>query len=117
VHDAVKQWSNLSTLEELVAKIKACGTNDLGNAWLLFCWIGENNRYDLNCKNNAAESVFRERVGVCRGYASLYHECCSLFSIACLEIFGYAMLNVRYSHDFCVNIFHKKIIDSKSIIH
>jgi transglutaminase-like putative cysteine protease len=75
-------------MEELVAKIKAYGKNDLENAWLLFCWIGENIRYVFNCKNNAAESVFRERIGVCRDFASLYHECCLLISIACLEISG-----------------------------
>ena len=88
--NAVNQWSTVNTKEELVANIKACGKNDLENAWLLFCWIGKNIRYDLQCKNNAAESVFRERVGVCRGFVSLYHECCSLLSIECLEISGYA---------------------------
>jgi transglutaminase/protease-like cytokinesis protein 3 len=90
LRDAVKEWSNVSTMEELVAKIKACGKNDLENAWLLFCWIGQNIRYDLHCKNNAAESVFQQRTGVCRGFVSLYHECCSLLSIECLEISGYA---------------------------
>ena len=88
--NAVNQWSTVGTKEELVEKIQTCGTNDLEKAWLLFCWIGKNIRYDLQCKNNAGESVFRERVGVCRGFVSLYHECCSLLSIECFEISGYA---------------------------
>lgn len=88
--DAVNQWSTVNTMEELVEKIKTCAKTELEKAWLLFCWIGKNIRYDLQCKNNSAESVFRERVGVCRGFVSLYHECCSLLSIECLEISGYA---------------------------
>ncbi|CAF3000580.1 unnamed protein product [Rotaria sp. Silwood2] len=89
LRDAVKQWSNVATMSELVSKIKACGKNDLEKAWLLFCWIGLNIRYDSYCRNNAAESVFQQRTGVCRGFVSLYHECCSLLSIECLEISGY----------------------------
>ena len=42
------------------------------------------------CKNNAAETVFRTRQGVCRGFISLYHEYCSLLDIECTEISGYA---------------------------
>lgn len=88
--NTVIQWSTVNTMEELVSNIQTCAKNDLEKAWLLFCWIGKNIRYDLQCTNNAAESVFRERVGVCRGFVSLYHECCSRLSIECLEISGYA---------------------------
>ncbi|CAF1378631.1 unnamed protein product [Didymodactylos carnosus] len=90
LRDAVQRWSNASSMADLVDKIKAYGKNNLENAWLLFYWIGQNIRYNLYCQNNAAESVFRQRTGVCRGFVSLYHECCSLLEIECLEISGYA---------------------------
>ncbi|CAF1325526.1 unnamed protein product [Adineta steineri] len=90
LRDYVRQWSKVNAMDDLCDKIKATGKNNLERAWLLFCWIGENIRYNLYCNNNAAESVFRTRVGVCRGYVSLYHECCSLLSIPCSEISGFA---------------------------
>lgn len=40
LRNVVKEWATVSTMAELVEKIKSCGKNDLENAWLLFCWIG-----------------------------------------------------------------------------
>jgi hypothetical protein len=90
LRDAVQKWSSVGSMVDLVTTIKTHGKNNLECAWLLFCWIGQNIRYDLNCTNNSAESVFRQRTGVCRGFVSLYHECCSLLNIECSEISGYA---------------------------
>ncbi|CAF0851961.1 unnamed protein product [Didymodactylos carnosus] len=90
LRDAVQQWSSLSSKTDLVNAIKMHGKNDLEYAWLLFCWIGQNIQYQTHCNNNAAETVFRTRQGVCRGFVSLYHECCTLLGIECSEISGYA---------------------------
>ncbi|CAF0861539.1 unnamed protein product [Adineta ricciae] len=89
----VRQWSTVTSMADLVSNIKACGSNDLEHTWLLFCWIGQNIKYALHCNNNAAETVFRTRQGVCRGFASLYHEFCTLLGIQCFEISGFAKNN------------------------
>ena len=90
LRDAVQQWSSIGSMVDLVTTISTRGRNNLECAWLLFCWIGTNIRYRLSCNNNSAESVFRTREGVCRGFVSLYHECCSLLNIECSEISGNA---------------------------
>ena len=90
LRDAVQQWSSMPSMAELAAAIKLRGTNDLERAWLLFCWVTQNIRYKPNCNINAAEAVFRTKQGVCRGFVSLYHECCSLMGIQCYEIAGYS---------------------------
>ena len=77
-------------MADLVVMIKKYGTNDLECAWLLFCWIGQNVKYAPYCNSNAAETVFRTKQGVCRGFVSLYHACCSLLDIECFEISGFA---------------------------
>ncbi|CAF1183065.1 unnamed protein product [Rotaria sordida] len=88
--DVVQQWSSMGSMADLAVEIKKYGTNDLERAWLLFCWIGHNIQYQPYCMNNAAETVFRTKQGVCRGFVSLYHECCSLLGIECSEISGYS---------------------------
>lgn len=90
LRDAVQQWTSIGSMVDLVTTIGTHGRNNLECAWLLFCWIGTNIRYRLACNNNSAETVFRKREGVCRGFVSLYHECCSLLNIECFEISGYA---------------------------
>lgn len=90
LRDAVDQWSLVNSMADLTTAIKSCGSTSMEYAWLIFCWIGKNIQYQPYCNNNAAETVFRTRQGVCRGFASLYHECCSLLNIQCSEISGYA---------------------------
>jgi hypothetical protein len=87
--DAVEQWSNVSIMADLIAKIKACSKNDLENGWLHFCWIGLNIRYDLNCQITQQRVFFGNEQVCIEGFASLYHEYCSLLSIKCWEISGY----------------------------
>lgn len=89
LRDAVQKWSEADSIHDLVNKIQEASSQSIQRAWLLFCWIAENIEYELNCKSNAAETVFRSRKGVCRGFASLYHECCTLLGIECNEISGY----------------------------
>ena len=90
LRDAVQQWSSIKSMAELATTIKTQGQNNLEYAWLLFCWIGQNIQYREHCNNNSADTVFRTKQGVCRGFVSLYHECCSLLGIECSEISGYA---------------------------
>ncbi|CAF0936145.1 unnamed protein product [Rotaria sordida] len=90
LRDVVQQWSSIKSMADLAGEIKKNGKNNLEWAWLLFCWIGQNIQYQPYCNNNAAETVFRTRQGVCRGFVSLYHECCSLLGIECSEISGYS---------------------------
>ena len=90
LHDIVQQWSSMRSIVGLVFAIRKHRTNNLECAWLLFCWIGQNIQCNPYCNNNAAETVFRTRQGVCRGFVSLYHEYCSLLDIECAEISGYA---------------------------
>lgn len=90
LRDAVQQWTSIRSMVDLVTTISKHGKTNLEYAWLLFCWIGMNIRYRLACNNNSAETVFRTREGVCRGFVSLYHECCSLLNIQCFEISGFA---------------------------
>jgi hypothetical protein len=90
LRDAVQQWSSIKSIADLATTIRKHGKNNLECAWLLFCWIGQNIQYRAHCNNNAAETVFRTKQGVCRGFVSLYHECCSLLNIECSEISGYA---------------------------
>ena len=80
----------MRSIADLVFAIRKHGINNLECAWLLFCWIGQNIQCNPYCNNNAAETVFRTRQGVCRGFVSLYHEYCSLLDIECTEISGYA---------------------------
>jgi transglutaminase/protease-like cytokinesis protein 3 len=93
LRDNVRQWSNVRSILSLIKKIQECGTNDFENAWLLFCWIGQNIRYDLNCQNNSIEYVFQNRTGLSYGFVNLYYECCSLLNIQCLQISGYIKQN------------------------
>ena len=90
LRDSVRQWSSARTILSLIQKIQENSTNDLENAWLLFCWIGQYIRYDFNCSNNSAECVFQNRTGSSHGFVNLYHECCSLLNIPCIQIKGYA---------------------------
>ena len=90
LRNAVQRWSSVQSMADLAVAIKKCGKNDLECAWLLFCWIVQNIRYQPNCNINAAEAVFRTKQGVCRGFVSLYHECCSLLGIQCSEVVGYS---------------------------
>jgi hypothetical protein len=90
LRDAVQQWSSIKSIVDLATTIRTHGKNNLECAWLLFCWIGQNIQYRDHCNNNSAETVFRTRQGVCRGFVSLYHECCTLLNIECSEISGYA---------------------------
>ncbi|CAF3789237.1 unnamed protein product [Rotaria sp. Silwood1] len=90
LRNVVQQWSSVKSMADLTSEIKKNGANDLERAWLLFCWIALNIQYQPYCNNNAAETVFRTRQGVCRGFVSLYHECCSLLGIECAEIGGYS---------------------------
>jgi hypothetical protein len=91
--DTVRQWSNLRSISSLIKNIEECSTNDLENAWLIYCWIGQNICYDISCENHTAESVFENRKGACRGIVNLYHECCSLLNIQCSQISGYIKQN------------------------
>lgn len=93
LRDNVRQWSNIRSILSLIKKIQECGTNDLEYAWLLYCWIGKNIRYDQNCSNNSSECVFQNRIGYSHGFVSLYHKCCSLLNIQCLQISGYIKQN------------------------
>lgn len=90
LRNAVQQWASMASIAELAAAIKLHGKNDLERAWLLFCWVVQNIRYKPHCNINAAEAVFRTKQGVCRGFVSLYHECCSRMDIQCYEIAGYS---------------------------
>lgn len=90
LRDLVQQWSNVSSMSDLALLIKKHGKNPFEHAWLLFCWIAENIQYEIGCNINSADNVFRRRQGVCRGFVSLYHECCKLLDIECTEISGYA---------------------------
>jgi transglutaminase/protease-like cytokinesis protein 3 len=96
LRDSVRQWSNVRSLLSLIQKIQECSTNDLENAWLLFCWIARNIRYEFNCSNNSAECVFQNRTGSSHGFVNLYHECCSLLNIQCLQIKGYIKQNDHF---------------------
>jgi transglutaminase/protease-like cytokinesis protein 3 len=96
LRDNVRQWSNVRSILSLIKKIQECGTNDLENAWLIFCWISKNIRYDINCQNNSSECVFQNRIGQCHGFVNLYHECCTLLNIQCLQISGYIKQNENF---------------------
>ncbi|CAF0864971.1 unnamed protein product [Rotaria sordida] len=93
LRDTVRKWTNVRSISSLVNKIQACGTNDFENAWLLFCWIGQNISHDIYCQNNSAENVFQNRIGSCQGFVNLYYECCLLLNIQCLKISGYIREN------------------------
>ena len=87
--DSIRQWHNVRSISSLIQNIQECSTNDIENAWLLFCWIGQNIRFDLNCQNHSAEYVFQNRTGSSHGFVNLYHECCSLLNISSFQINGY----------------------------
>ena len=89
LRDLVHQWIMVASMDELTDKIKAHGKNDLERAWLLFCWIGQNIKYESGCHQNAAERVFSSRRAVCRGFAGLYRTCCERLNIQCSEISGH----------------------------
>ncbi|CAF3373681.1 unnamed protein product [Rotaria socialis] len=106
LRDTVRQLSHVRSMSSLVKKIQACSTNDFENAWLLFCWIGQNISYDFDCENHSAESVFQNRTGSCEGFVNVFYECCSLLNIQCTKISGYTKEN-----------FLRKVEDLKKFSH
>ena len=89
LRDLVQQWATVASMDELTDKIKTHGRNDLERAWLLFCWICQNIKYESWCNQNAAETVFSSGRAVCRGFAGLYRACCERLNIQCSEISGH----------------------------
>ncbi|CAF0957345.1 unnamed protein product [Didymodactylos carnosus] len=89
LREYVNQWSQIKSMDALTDQIKLYSQTELERSWLLFCWICTNIKYDSSCGINNAATVFETRRGVCRGMVSLYHECCTLMSIDCIEISGY----------------------------
>ena len=93
----IQQW-NPTSLQQLAKTIQsfAQGKLILDQHWIIFYWIAYNITYDTvsyfskNYADQTAEGVFRNRKGVCAGYANLYKYLCDALQLPCEVVSGYA---------------------------
>jgi hypothetical protein len=86
-----------SSIEDLVNYGKKNTVNDLEALRFYFVWVARNIRYDMaeltttqrNPNKQAPETVFRNRQGICRGYADLLTVICQKARFECRSVAGY----------------------------
>jgi hypothetical protein len=86
-----------SSIEDLVNYGKKNTVNDLEALRFYFVWVAKNIHYDMaelsaeqrNPNKQAPETVFRNRQGICRGYADLLTVICQKARFECRSVAGY----------------------------
>lgn len=115
VDKIIYSYSNITSVEELAKRIDYDFKTDIEKARALFTWISLNIKYEqknpfvlkvpktyivtgeygLKRKQkaeyeNTLRDTFNKRMGVCKGYALLFHKVCTLLNIKNELIYGYA---------------------------
>jgi Transglutaminase-like superfamily len=88
---------SFSSIEDLVNYGKKNTVNDLEALRFYFVWVARNVHYDMaelaaeqrNPNKQAPETVFRNRQGICRGYADLLTVICQKARLECRSVAGY----------------------------
>ncbi|MFM7078552.1 MAG: transglutaminase domain-containing protein [Bacteroidota bacterium] len=92
-------------LKSIHSALDALSPSDSGKARAFFTWIAHNINYDVEeykmpspdpDKQNA-EIVFRNKKGVCQGYANLFETFCRMSSLPCVVVAGHVRELGRYS--------------------
>jgi Transglutaminase-like superfamily len=86
-----------SSIEDLVNYGKKNTVTDLEALRFYFVWVAKNIRYDMaelnttqrNPNKQVPETVFRNRQGICRGYADLLTVICQKARFECRSVAGY----------------------------
>ena len=89
------------TIELVVTHLNQHCKNDLEKVRAYYVWITDNIVYDVatyraiikkskQVKPQDAESVFKERLGVCAGYSALFRRMCSMSKIENCRVSGFA---------------------------
>jgi transglutaminase/protease-like cytokinesis protein 3 len=85
-------------VESLINSIKnlSANRNEIDQAWIVFYWISQNIRYDIeayfghNINAQTSQNVFLSGRIICEGYSTLYAELCSQIGLRCRKVSGYA---------------------------
>ena len=93
----IELW-NPTSLQQLTKLIQSFAQGKLivDQHWIIFYWIAHNIAFDTvsyfskNYADQTAEGVFRNRKGVCAGYANLYKYLCDALQLPCEVVRGYA---------------------------
>lgn len=84
------------TIPLLTQKLTSRYSDPVLKTRAIYTWIAHNISYDCPAYHVASkrkvkpEDIFRERKGVCEGYANLFMEMCSYANVQCLTISGHA---------------------------
>ena len=94
---SIESWQPHS-LQELADTIRTFskGKSLIDCHWIIFYWVAYNIAYDVvsyfakDYKDQSAEGVFRNKQGVCAGYANIYKYLCDQLEIPCEVAGGYS---------------------------
>jgi hypothetical protein len=90
------EYAREASAETLASWLRRPASNDLEKMRLIFTWVATHIHYDDNGYNTgnysdvAAESVLRNRVGVCQGYSNLFNELAKLAGLESVVVTGFA---------------------------
>lgn len=77
-------------LQVVASELAELGRNDLEKVRAIYIWISTNIDYDYTYTNYYAEETFRDRKGVCNGFATLFKEMCDVAGLQAKVVSGYA---------------------------
>ncbi|KAG8580361.1 hypothetical protein GDO81_007267 [Engystomops pustulosus] len=83
------------TLEQVVKELTCDANTDLNKTRVIWTWICHHIEYDTAGLKNKdlvpsdPEDVFRNKKGVCAGYASLFEHMCRLVGVQCQSVSGF----------------------------
>jgi len=93
----IESWcpDSLEQLTELIKKLTE-NKSPIDCYWIIFYWVAYNISYDTvsyfskNYLDQTAEGVFRNKKGVCAGYANIYKYLCDQLNISCEIVSGFS---------------------------
>ena len=77
-------------LDIVATELATLGRNDLEKARAIYMWISMHIEYDYSFTNYYAEETFRDRKGVCNGYATLFKAMGDAAGLETKIVSGYA---------------------------
>jgi len=97
LNESVKD--NIS-IESNVAYIKKHSKNEQEIVRFIYMWMVKNIRYNgsLKLRNCKPEMVFKNKFGVCEGYANLFKLFCDKLNIECDKVIGLAKNDIAQLH-------------------
>ncbi len=77
-------------LNVVAVELAELGKNEREKFRAIYTWISKNIEYDYSFTNYYAEETFRDRTGVCNGFATLFKEMCDEAGLKAIVVTGYA---------------------------